>query len=182
MTVSPGFRIVLLCIAAAILYGLVMDQFTVRICLEYFTVAHPPVPFIPAHSPTLLALFWGVAATWWVGLLLGVPLALACRAGSPPRLEPRYVVRPLTVLLLVMGVCTLAAGSTGYILALQNVVSPADFGIHIPEAARAGFVADAFAHLAAYAGGFIGGIVITILTVHRRRLAARQGKGMGAAL
>jgi hypothetical protein len=50
-------KIWLLSIAAAILYGILHDQVTARVCLEYFTVFHPPV--FDTTSPTLLALGWG---------------------------------------------------------------------------------------------------------------------------
>ncbi|HEU4754510.1 MAG TPA: hypothetical protein VFU47_15485, partial [Armatimonadota bacterium] len=68
------------------------DQVTVRVCVEYFTVAHPPL--ITTDSPTLLALAWGVVATWWVGLALGVMLGLAARLGGWPRLVARELIRP----------------------------------------------------------------------------------------
>ena len=56
-------KIVALCTLAAIGYGLVLDQITIRICEEYFTVFHPQV--LPeGSSKTLLALAWGVLATW----------------------------------------------------------------------------------------------------------------------
>jgi len=63
------FKIILLCLAAALVYRILHDQITARVCVEYFTVFHPPI--FATHSPTLLALGWGVIATWWVGLLLG---------------------------------------------------------------------------------------------------------------
>ncbi|MFI5379272.1 MAG: hypothetical protein ACHRHE_08245 [Tepidisphaerales bacterium] len=34
---------ILLCILAAVCYGIVHDQVTARICVEYFTIGHPPV-------------------------------------------------------------------------------------------------------------------------------------------
>ena len=65
------------------LYGVAHDLVTAHLSVEYFTVAHPP---IGTDDPFLLALVWGVLATWWVGVLLGVPLAAAARLGraSPP--------------------------------------------------------------------------------------------------
>ena len=35
--------IVLLCVASAAVYGIVHDQVTARICVEYFTIGHAPV-------------------------------------------------------------------------------------------------------------------------------------------
>jgi len=75
-------KIVLLCVTSAVCDGIVHDQFTARICIEYFTVFHPPV--FGTQSPTLLAIGWGVIATWWVGAFLGIALAVAARAGHGP--------------------------------------------------------------------------------------------------
>ena len=35
--------IVLMCIFAAVCYGIAHDHVTARVCVEYFTVGHPPV-------------------------------------------------------------------------------------------------------------------------------------------
>src|SRR5881275_3656828 len=76
-------KILILSVAAAIAYGIVHDQVTAHLCVEYFTIGHPPV--FGTTSPVLLAVGWGIIATWWVGLLLGVVLAVAAQAGSRPR-------------------------------------------------------------------------------------------------
>ena len=87
--------IVLFSIAAAVFYGIAHDQVTARVCVEYFTIGHPPV--FHTTSPTLLALGWGALATWWVGLPLGIFLACASRLGAWPRLTVRDLVRPLSL-------------------------------------------------------------------------------------
>src|SRR5258705_9772894 len=112
-------RIVGLGLGAAIGYGIVHDQITARICVEYFTVGHPPL--ISSTSPTLLALAWGVAATWWVGLPLGLGLAVAARAGTRPKVGAAAVAPSVLVLLGIMASCALMAGLTGYLLARLNV-------------------------------------------------------------
>lgn len=71
-------KITLLSIVAAVTYGIVHDQFTARLCVEYFTVAHPRL--IHTNSPTLLGFCWGTVATIGVGLLLGVVLALVSQS------------------------------------------------------------------------------------------------------
>ena len=53
--------IISMSVAAAVVYGVVHDQVTVRVCIEYFTIGHPPV--LGIESPTLLGLYWGVVAT-----------------------------------------------------------------------------------------------------------------------
>ena len=78
------FFIILSSVFASIVYGILHDQVTARVCVEYFTIGHPPV--FNTNDPTLLAIGWGIIATWWVGLILGIPLAVAARAGNrPPR-------------------------------------------------------------------------------------------------
>src|SRR5258708_36065191 len=94
--------IVILTILSAVFYGIVHDPFTARICVEYFTIGHPPV--FSTQSPTLLALGWGVIATWWVGLILGIPLAIAARVGTRPQRSAGSLIRPISVLLLVMAI------------------------------------------------------------------------------
>ena len=108
----PSLRIVALSIVAAVCYGIVHDQITARICVEYFTIGHPPV--FGTDDPTLLGLGWGVIATWWVGLILGVPLAIAAQAGSRPKRDAGSLVVPLVWLLGVMAVCAVVAGFLGW--------------------------------------------------------------------
>ena len=96
-------KIVALCVGAAVLYGIAHDQVTARVCVEYLTIGHPRV--FATESPTLLALGWGVIATWWVGLLLGFPLSFAALRGSKPRRTARSLVRPVPT---VDGSCSLA--------------------------------------------------------------------------
>ncbi len=108
---------VLLCVAAAVGYGVAHDQVTARVCVEYFTVGHPPV--FATTDPTLLALSWGVLATWWVGLLLGLPLAVAARAAGR---SPRSLVRPVARLMAVCGACATVAGVAGDLLGRAGVV------------------------------------------------------------
>ena len=107
--------IVFQCIGAAMLYGIVHDQITARVCLEYFSVWHPPIlpHWLNPQSPTDQALFWGVAATWWMGLFIGVPLSIVARVGSKPPLSARDLRRPTGLLLITMAVCALLAGIIG---------------------------------------------------------------------
>ena len=151
--------IIALCIASAVVYGIVHDQVTARVCVEYFTVGHPPV--FHTDSPTLLGIGWGMIATRWVGLLLGIPLAIAARAGLRPRRDVRSLVRPIFTLLAVMGVCALLAGIAGFILArigASQLVE--DLAERIPGDRHARFLADGGAHLASYFVGLVGGFVV----------------------
>src|SRR6516164_6267509 len=104
-----ALKIAALCIIAAIIYGIVHDQITARICVEYFTIGHPPV--FGTDDPTLLGLGWGVIATWWVGLILGVPLACCSRVGWWPQFTAAQLMRPLLVMMSIVGVLAFLAGA-----------------------------------------------------------------------
>src|ERR1700730_7263859 len=104
--------IVLMSIVAAVVYGVLHDQVTARVCVEYFTIGHPPV--FATDDPTLLGAGWGVIASWWAVLVRGVPLASAARPGSRPKRSAGSLVRPVAGLLAATGVCALGAGLLGW--------------------------------------------------------------------
>jgi hypothetical protein len=85
-----ALKIAAICVIAGVLYGIVHDQFTARICLEYFTIFHPPL--FQTQSPTLLGIGWGIVATWWVGAFFSVPMILAARAGRRQPLQASELI------------------------------------------------------------------------------------------
>lgn len=162
--------IVLMCVGAAVTYGIIHDQITARVCIEYFTVGHPPV--FATEDPTLLAIGWGIIATWWVGLLLGVPLALVARAGSRPKCSIGSLVAPVACLLAVMACSALGAGVLGWWLAREGVVFLVDpLASKLPPERHVRFLADLWAHSASYLVGLVGGIVVLALVWRSRRRA-----------
>ncbi|HVK04988.1 MAG TPA: hypothetical protein VM490_16035 [Armatimonadaceae bacterium] len=169
--------IVAQCVGAAILYGIAHDQVTARVCVEYFTVFHPRV--IASDSPTLLALVWGVLATWWVGFFLGVPLAFVAQAGPLLRVSARDLRRPTAVLLLVMACLAFVSGVAGYWLTSSGQLPMLPrWSNDIPPTRHPRFMADLFAHNASYTSGFLGGnVLLGWAWRRRRRLASRQEIG-----
>ena len=154
--------IVLMCVGAAVLYGIAHDQITARVCVEYFTVGHPRV--FPTEDPTLLGIGWGILATWWVGILLGIPLAVSARAGSRPQRSVGSLVRPVACLLAVMAVCAAGAGVLGWFLARRGaVILVGPLARRLPAERYVPFIADLWAHSASYLVGLVGGIVLLIL-------------------
>lgn len=153
--------------AAAIVYGICMDNVTARICVEYFSIAHPHV--IESVSPTALAFTWGVLATWWAGAAIGVVLAVAARAGNRRKLGARELIKPVLMLMAGMAVTTASAGLVGYLLAKHGAI---ELGLPMAEwiapERRVLFLAVASAHLAAYVSGFAGGAVLWVTTYRRR--------------
>lgn len=162
-----SLRIIALCVMAAIAYGILHDQVTARVCIEYFTIGHPHL--IDSTSPTLLALAWGVVATWWAGLFIGVLLAIGARSGARPPVTARQLRSNIGALLLVMAFCAVVAGTAGYLLATNGlVVLDGPLRVLIPVDRHARFIADLWAHLASYASGFVGGIALSVRTYRRR--------------
>jgi len=159
--------IILLAVGAAVSYGVVHDQITARVCVEYFTIGHPPV--FHTDSPTLLGLGWGVIATWWVGLPLGILLACAARIGTWPRLSARQLISPTLILLAVMGLCAALFGWRGFVRASNGTVHlPPSLVAAVPLEKHAAFVADWFAHSASYAVGALGGFVLCLWAIRAR--------------
>ncbi|MBN9521405.1 hypothetical protein J0H58_23265 [bacterium] len=153
--------IVLLCVAAAIAYGIIHDQITARVCVEYFTVGHPPV--FPTDDPTLLGLGWGIIATWWVGLVLGLALAVAARGGSRPPRGVRSLLRPVALLLMTTGAAALAMGLIGYAVAeAGGVVLVEPLAGDVPHDRHTRFLADLWAHTTSYIVGAVGGLVVCV--------------------
>lgn len=151
----------LVCILSAVIYGILHDQVTARVCVEYFTIGHPPI--FGTESPTLLGIGWGIVATWWVGLLLGVPLAFAARAGLRPKRDVRSLLKPIGVLLLIMGASAAVLGVIGFILGDAGVVHLLEpLASRVPRDRHPRFLADLWAHSTSYLVGFVGGLMVVV--------------------
>lgn len=109
-------------IVAAVVYGILHDQVTARLSIEYFSVGHPTINGLDYDNPTMVALAWGTIATWWVGLGLGLVLAVAARVGSRPKLGLGQLVRPVLLLLVAMAGCSILGGLIAYGLAASGSI------------------------------------------------------------
>jgi hypothetical protein len=165
-------RIVILSIIAACLYGVAHDQVTARICVEYFTIGHPRL--FGSTSPTLLGLVWGVVATWWMGAILGVPLAMAARLGRRVPLRDVDLVVPLAILLASMAVIALIAGIIGRWLAeTGGVWLVGRLAESVPEDRHIDFLTTLWAHAASYLAGTLGGLTVIGYVIRLRKVRAR---------
>jgi hypothetical protein len=165
-----SLKILLLAVSAAVVYGIVHDQVTARICVEYFTIGHAPI--FGTDDPTLLGLGWGVLATWWVGVLLGVPLVIVARAGSLPKRSARSLVRPIGWLMLSAAAGAVIAGFVGWIAASRGwVYLVGRFAAEVPAEQHVPFLIDGFAHTASYGVGFVGGLVVLAVVWYERHSA-----------
>ncbi len=162
-----ALAIITLSVLAAVVYGILHDQVTARICLEYFTIGHPRL--IDSESPTVLGLFWGVVATWWVGLPLGVGLAICARYGKRPKLAVSDLLQPVRRLLIGMFVVATLGGIVGFLTAragLFQLVEP--LASRVPADRHVAFLTCGWAHSASYLAGMVGGVALWAKTWRRR--------------
>lgn len=160
--------IILMSIGAAVGYGILHDLVTAHFCVEYFTIGHPPI--FSTQSPILLALGWGIIATWWVGLPLGILLGMAARASRHPRLSAWELRRPIFRLLCVMGVSALIAGIVGVILAQIGAIELVPkLAKQMDAQTQVRFLGDLWAHNASYLSGFFGGLILCIRVWRQRK-------------
>jgi|ERR1051325_119645 hypothetical protein len=165
--------VILLSVLSAVIYGIIHDQITARICVEYFTVGHPPI--FNTESPTLLGFGWGVVATWWVGVMLGIPLACAARLGSSRPWRAGELIKPLAILLAVMGIGAFLAGGIAYVLASKGSIRLTGvFASALPPEKHIPFLVDMWTHSASYLLGFLGGIVLIVWTWRKRERTINQ--------
>jgi hypothetical protein len=159
--------IVFMGLFAAISYGIVHDLFTANVCVEYFTIGHRRL--IPTENAWILALFWGIVATWWVGLPLGCALGLVSRIGQRNKVEPKELIRPIFLLLTIMLGIAFLAWIVGFCLAKMNLVTlVGSLKTTVPLEKQPYFIGNLWAHLSSYASGTIGGVILCLLILLRR--------------
>ncbi len=175
-------KIVGLATAGAVAYGIAHEQVTVRVCPEYFTQGfHREMvrgtalecACSDACHPTLLACVWGTIASWWMGPLLGIPLALVSRLGNQHQISAQQLALPALGVLACTGLCSLLAGLGGYRKAKKDMrpyyQKLSNCGAeHLSPEKHAAYIADAYAHEAAYgAGEKLGAGLVVGTTLYR---------------
>lgn len=124
--------------------------------------------------PILLALGWGAAATWWVGLVLGGLTAVAAQVGPAPRVNLGQLLRPAAALLASIAVCSIVLGLVGYGLGRADVIGLSGMiAMDVPATSHDRFMANAWAHTAAYGAGALGAMTLCGWIV-AQRLKGRQ--------
>ncbi len=156
-----------LCLFGAIAFGIFHDLFTANICVEYFTIGHKKV--IESENPFVLALVWGVLATWWVGVMLGVFIIVHNVIGKSPSLPFELIRKWVFRLLIIMVCCSTLAGIIGFILASTGVIYMIPrFADQVPEEKHVAYLSVGWAHISSYLVGLLGGIVICVKVWLRR--------------
>jgi hypothetical protein len=172
-------KIVLSTLFAAISYGIIHDMITAHFCVEYFTIGHPKI--IESESPVLLALLWGVIATWWVALPMGIFIAGFSQFGKKPYLEFQDIMSLILKLLLIMFGIALIAGIVGYVLTdLEIIYLTPSFAELMDSSKHSKFLAAGWAHTSSYLSGIIGTIFVCIIISKKRKklLASTKNQGL----
>ncbi len=163
-------KIVALSIVSAVVFGVVHDMVTAHICLEYFTIGH--VRLFKSDIPALHALGWGVIATWWMGAALGVLVGSVARIGRWPRLGAADLIRPISLVLLLMGGASFITGAVTFLIASNDWVAMiGPMADRLDPAIHDRFLTDLAAHNAAYFSGVLGGfgLCVWVICVRFRR-------------
>ncbi len=149
-------KIVLGAILWSVGLGIAIDLVTANVAVDYFAKYHPHV--VDSTSPWILALVWGVIASWWAGSIGGAILALInwrLRPPLPANLVLRWVRNSCAIIWCVM--MAIVAGV--YMLA----------GLIPIEQRRATYEYDrrlmavAIAHMGEYFFAFVAVIVIALM-------------------
>jgi hypothetical protein len=149
-------KVILLVVLAAVTYGIIHDQITAHLCVEYFTVGHPNL--FHTDSPILLGFCWGVAATVGIGAVFGAVLAEVSQSPGLPPYPMRPLRRSLLILIATMAVAAFLSGLLGFELSRHSIIRlPVTFNDLILPSRRDRFMAAWFAHGASYLVGFAGG-------------------------
>lgn len=153
-------------------YGMIQDQVSARLCPEYFTVLHHPIPGLT--DPTLLGLAWGFLASAGGGIAMGYAAGLAATLGTQPPLTARELVRPLLLTVLAVGVATAVTGlAVAHVTGLFGVRLDPALDPHVPPDRRRGLVIVACYHVTAYAAAVVGSVALCVWVGCER---ARRGR------
>ncbi len=165
-----------LCVAVAIVYGIVNDQITSRISWEYFYYGKDLAPILGPQTPpdpgalSLQALRIGAAATWWAGLIIGAAMLIANNPSrSGPQLPYARLVARLPIVLAITAITAAIFGFAGYEYFLNGISADfqnlAETNLWRPHR----FMTVYGIHLGGYVGGALAAIYAASSIHHQRR-------------
>lgn len=169
----------LICTAAAMVYGVINDLITSTISWEYFwhfKGLYRVIERDPRHAPgpfRLQVLKIALQATWWVGLLAGVVLLLA---NNPLRSWPRLTYRRLAGNMLIIFACAAGLAVIGGLVGHTGVFARFIETFRVIQQAEGLRPNRLMAAWGVHFGGYLGAALGAVLAVSnilfaRRRLA-----------
>jgi hypothetical protein len=142
-------------------FGIVMDQFSARLCPEYFTVLHNPIPRL--NDPTLVGIVWGILGGTGGGVAFGYVVGVAATIGPRPQLTCKELIRPM---LLAMAGISIAVALTGGIVWRNasglHVQFDPEYGIPIPLERQVAALTVASYHMMAYLAAVLATVVLCL--------------------
>lgn len=138
-------------------YGVIHDEITAHLCVEYFTVAHPNL--FPTRSETLLGLAWGITGTFWLGLLLGAVLARVCTYGKRV-VSRKFLLKRICLIIITSALTAFLAAMVVYQFALRSHLLLPD--PNVPVAKHALFYAVWAAHLGSYVASIVASLAVIL--------------------
>ncbi len=143
--------------ALACLLGICLDLVTANFAVEYFSVHHPKI--LPTENPWVLALLWGVAASWWFGAIAGAIVASINHRRQQP-LEAIRILKWTTIACVTLWMSMIAILLT--VMAISSII-PIEQRRATFESDRR-LVAVAMAHQYEYVLGGVAMMVIAVMT------------------
>ncbi len=175
---STRLNATLLGVGVAVVLGVLMDQVSARLCPEYFTVLHDPVPGLT--DPALVGLVWGVLGASGGGVALGYSAGLAATLGPTPPMTTRELVRP--ALVTALGIASVTAAVGGIVWwnganLIARLGAEAD-GL-IPPSRQLAALTVACYHMTAYASAVAGSVLLCVWIGRERRKRVAAGGAAG---
>lgn len=98
-----ALRFIASAVVLTCLFGIALDLVTAHVWVDYFAVHHPKV--VESKSPIVMAIIWGVGASWWFGAIAAAILWWFNRRRPhpvPTGMLIRWTAQALAVLWLTM--------------------------------------------------------------------------------
>jgi hypothetical protein len=171
----PRFRAMLLGVGLLSGYAAVQDQVSARLCPEYFTHFHNPIPGL--SDPTLTGIAYGFLGAWWGGALFGYFAGITATVGKRPPLAVRQLLLPMGLAVAaVAGVSAITGGAVAlYADGLMVEVNQYAAG-PVPAARRRWLLVVCCYHLAAYVSAVVASLTCCVWIARERARRARTGE------
>ena len=148
-------------------YGMAQDQVSARLCPEYFTVLHNPIPGLT--DPTLLGLAWGFLGAAGGGVAMGYAVGLAATVGRNPQLTVRELLRPMLAVVAAVAGVTAITGLSAYRHADMFAIRLDPLlDSRVPVDRHHNLFTIACYHLAAYVSAVVGSVILCVWVARER--------------
>jgi len=168
------YLFLLVCVIAALVYGIINDQITTTISWEYFAYGKGIAEILPAATSNSAAFRWEVAkigmkATWTAGLIVGVAMLLANnpRRGWA-RLSYAQLGRFIPLVFALTALTAILLGIAGYCGAFLPVSADFRAMLAANQWHPRRFMCVYGIHLGGYVGALIA-IAVAVFAIRRAR-------------